>query len=558
MCKPRAPSISDRNAGALTTPYQDRRTRHMPTIAMHGALPAISGRESPSGFFQSAAAACRRIGRFRPGIERIARQPAARRQPANRPERATALDRRIAAALNEERLVSGRQGAHALTLAFCAVAIWCALVHPWPAALYYLAIVAAFVGLAWVWGLRIKQPAFNGRVLAFVLANAVLLTVTLLIPNPFVPQLTPVQMALRPPKFLFFLLLIAWASFTLSPRMVLGAALIVIVTWSVGVGVIVFLPGTILGFGLPEGASAAESLARYLDPHFVDTAAWACSAFTACLIAGILAVVVGRMRRLVYAQARLERARANLARHVSANLVEDLAAVDEPFGPVRTQEVAVLFVDIVGFTALCERMTPEEVMAMLRGFHGRMADCVFAHGGTLDKFIGDSVMATFGTPHPGPHDAASALACGHAMLAALHAWNAERTACGQPPLQAGIGLHFGPVVLGDIGDERRVEFAVLGDTVNTASRLEALTRELGASMAASQALVDRVLAQAGPRALGEMRRHAALTVRGRAQALDLWTLPTGAAVTAGLPRLGRPRAPARTGALQTRSPRACR
>ena len=468
----------------------------------------------------------RGIGRAYPSDRVVTAPP--RPQPAP-----SALDQRVAAALAEERLVSGRLGAHALTLAFCAVAIWCALVHPWPEAAYYLGIVAAFVGLAWAWGQRARRPVPAWLVLAFVAANAALLTVTLLVPNPFVSALTPVQMALRPPKFLFFLLLIAWATFTLSPRLVLGAALVVTAIWSVGVGIILFLPATLLGFGLPEGASPADSIARYLDPHFVDTAAWACSAFTACLIAGILAVVVGRMRRLVYAQARLERARANLARHVSANLVEDLAAVDEPFGPVRTQEVAVLFVDIVGFTALCERMTPEEVMAMLRGFHGRMADCVFAHGGTLDKFIGDSVMATFGTPHPGPHDAASALACGHAMLAALHDWNAERTACGQPPLQAAIGLHFGPVVLGDIGDERRVEFAVLGDTVNTASRLEALTRELGASMAASQALVDRVLAQAGPLALGEMRRHAALTVRGRAQALDLWTLPTGAAVTAG-------------------------
>ena len=195
--------------------------------------------------------------------------------------------------------------------------------------------------------------------------------------------------------------------------------------------------------------------------------------------------------------------------------------------------MAVLFVDIVGFTSLCERMPPEAVMAMLRGFHGRMADCVFAHGGTLDKFIGDSVMATFGTPRPGPHDAASALACGRAMLASLGAWNAERAAGGEPPLQIGIGLHFGPVVLGEIGDERRVEFAVLGDTVNTASRLEGLTRELGASMAASQALVDRALTQVGPRALGGMRQHARLTVRGRAESIDLWTLPTAAALAVG-------------------------
>src|SRR5690606_33297099 len=119
--------------------------------------------------------------------------------------------------------------------------------------------------------------------------------------------------------------LVAWASFTLSPALVLGAALIVVASWSVGVGIIMFRADSRLGLGLPEGASAAESLARSLDPRFVDTAAWACSLFTACLIAGILAVVVGRMQRLIHTQARLERARANRARHVSANLVEDLA-----------------------------------------------------------------------------------------------------------------------------------------------------------------------------------------------------------------------------------------
>lgn len=98
---------------------------------------------------------------------------------------------------------------------------------------------------------------------------------------------------------------------------------------------------------------------------------------------------------------------------------------------------------------------------------------------------------------------------------------------------AGAGLHYGPVVLDDIGDERRVELAVLGDTVNTASRLEGLTRDLGASLAASQALVDRVLAQAGPRAHGGMRPHTRLAGRGRAEALELWTLPMGAAAPAG-------------------------
>jgi adenylate cyclase len=260
----------------------------------------------------------------------------------------SALDRRIAAALAEERQLSGRLGAHALTLAFVAVAVWCALVRPWPGAAFYVGIVAAFVGLAWAWGRLAKRPVSSWLVLGFVLVNAVLLTVTLLVPNPLDPPPWPVQMKLRPPAFPFFMMLIAWATFTLSPWLVLGAGFIVIATWGIGVAIVAFRADSLLGFGLPDGTKPA--IARYLDPHFVDAAAWASGAVTACLIAGVLSVVVGRTRHLVHAQAWIERARDNLARHVSANLVEELTEVDEPFGPVRTQEVAILFADVVGFT----------------------------------------------------------------------------------------------------------------------------------------------------------------------------------------------------------------
>ena len=150
---------------------------------------------------------------------------------------------------------------------------------------------------------------------------------------------------------------------------------------------------------------------------------------------------------------------------------------------------------------------------------------MFAHGGTLDKFIGDSVMATFGTPQPGPRDAAHALACARAMLASLGVWNSERTARGEMALRAGIGLHFGPVVLGDIGDERRLEFAVLGDTVNTASRLEGLTRE-SRNLVGGKRGAGRSGAGAGRRA-GD-RGHASPRAHGGAWSHDrmwiVWTL----------------------------------
>ena len=111
-----------------------------------------------------------------------------------------------------------------------------------------------------------------------------------------------------------------------------------------------------------------------------------------------------------------ERARGNLARYFPPKIVDTLAARDEPFGPPRQQDVAVLFSDIRGFTAMSETMSPAEVMELLRDFHGRMEAVVFEHNGTLDKFIGDALLATFGTPDTGERDATDALTCAREML----------------------------------------------------------------------------------------------------------------------------------------------
>ena len=115
---------------------------------------------------------------------------------------------------------------------------------------------------------------------------------------------------------------------------------------------------------------------------------------------------------------------------------------------------------------------------LLRDYHDRLGQAVFDNNGTLDKYIGDGLMATFGTPDPGPQDAANALQCAMDMIASLEDWNAERIGEGKAPVRVGIGLHYGAVIAGDIGNERRLEYSVIGDTVNIASRLEHLTRNL--------------------------------------------------------------------------------
>jgi adenylate cyclase len=192
------------------------------------------------------------------------------------------------------------------------------------------------------------------------------------------------------------------------------------------------------------------------------------------------------------AAAIAEKARANLARHFSPKVLDELSSREQPFGAVRRQSVAVLFADIRGFTTRCETMAPEEAISFLRQFHGRMEDVIFRHGGTLDKILGDGLLAVFGVPDQGMADAGDALACAFDMVESLKAWNAERAADGLFPVQIGIGLHYGPVMTGDVGSERLMTFTVVGDTVNVASRLQSLSKEIGTVLVASEALVGAV------------------------------------------------------------------
>jgi adenylate cyclase len=236
---------------------------------------------------------------------------------------------------------------------------------------------------------------------------------------------------------------------------------------------------------------------------------------------------IAKMREMEVARAAAERARTNLSRYFSPNIVEMLAERDEPLGAVRRQTVAVLFVDIVGFTRMAEAMAPEAVVTLLRDFHERMTAQIFACGGTVEKYIGDEIFAVFGVPDAGDNDAADALRCADMMLTALARWNDERVTRGEPPLAIGIGLNYGPAVLGDVGSEHSLSFTVIGDIVNTASRLQGLTRNLGTSLVVGDAVVNAVRAAASDAALtlvARLRDQGEQMLRGRAGAVRVWTL----------------------------------
>ena len=165
-------------------------------------------------------------------------------------------------------------------------------------------------------------------------------------------------------------------------------------------------------------------------------------------------------------------ARSNFERFFAPGLAARIASSPDAvkLGGDKRQ-VAVLFSDIRGFTALSETMTPDEIAQLLTEYFTEMVECVFRNGGTLDKFIGDAVMAQWGAPIGEPDDADRAMRAALEMMQALASLNAQWRSAGKPELAIGIGLNFGEAFAGNIGSERRLEFTVIGDTVNTASRL---------------------------------------------------------------------------------------
>src|SRR5437764_11981516 len=171
--------------------------------------------------------------------------------------------------------------------------------------------------------------------------------------------------------------------------------------------------------------------------------------------------------------AKEEVARANYSRFLPEYVVKQMLENPDSFklGGV-TQTITVLFADIRGFTSISEHAAPEKIVQLLNRYFSAMTDIIFAHGGTLDKYLGDGMMALFGAPTVTPKDAANAMSAAVAMQRRMLSINAELREEGFPEIGVGIGLHTGEVTVGYIGSERRSEYTAIGDAVNTSSRLE--------------------------------------------------------------------------------------
>jgi len=400
-------------------------------------------------------------------------------------------DGRLRAAFRSEEYAGFRFSIYVRSAALFVIGIWLQVVVPWPRVSYFLAFVILFLGSGLVaeW-IRRKSNRPAMWTAAFILIDACLLTYVLVAPNPFSDSDWPIQVTLRFYNHLYLFLFLIFSGLSYSPTMVLWTGASISATWSAAVYYIHSLPNSVTE--TTTGAGTPDTLANFLDPYFVNTIGWYNQVALLLIGSMIIAASVWRARRLVRQQVATEEARGNLSRYFSPNVVEQLSATPGDLDIARSQNVAILFVDVIGFTKMSEDLPPDQLMAHVREFHHRMVEEVFRHGGTVDKFMGDCVMATFGTPVSGPEDATNALRCSVAILEEVQEWNASRRADGLNDVGVGIGLHYGEVVVGNVGAERRLEFTVMGDPVNVTSRLERLTREYDTPIVASDDLIEQV------------------------------------------------------------------
>lgn len=206
----------------------------------------------------------------------------------------------------------------------------------------------------------------------------------------------------------------------------------------------------------------------------------------------VITFVTWIARRTVLSAVRLEKANGQLRRYFSPEIAERVATADPEFlkpGGSR-RFVVVLVSDIGGFTSLSAALGPDATMHLLADYQKRMTEAIFRHGGSVDKFVGDGILATFGAVAAAASPCRQAALAASAMMGALDALNAERAVAGATAIAQRIGVHAGEAMVGNVGSEDRLEFTVIGDVVNVASRIEQACKRTGDPVLLSRAVVE--------------------------------------------------------------------
>lgn len=380
---------------------------------------------------------------------------------------------------------------------------------PWAIGIY-----AAFTAL------RLRL-AYTGRLTPALRALSVVLDMALLTVTIWGFHLEygqPAAFYLKAPTFTYFFIFIALRTLSFSPAYVLLAGGTAALGWLALIGYALAEPG---GMEL-----VTRDYVEYMTSAKILIGGEIDKIVSLLLAAALLALAVARSRQLLESAIYEHAAVSQMVRFFSPEVAEQLIRADELLRPGegKSREAAAMFVDLRGFTSLAALLKPHELIAMLGEFQRIAVPIVQRHHGSIITYLGDGIMITFGATRPNATYAADALRCAEDLVKAVGAWVRESCARGDCAPDMGLGLEVGPVICGAIGGEGRLEYAVIGDPVNRASKFQNQTKAEGVHALTSARALEQALAQGyAPR--GEQVLLRRRQIDGIDAPLDLVAIP---------------------------------
>ena len=327
----------------------------------------------------------------------------------------------------------------------------------------------------------------------------------------------PAAFSLKVPTFLYIFVFVALRALRFDHRFVLSAGLFAAAGWII-----------LLLFALSDSPPEAvtRNFVTYMTSNAILLGAEFDKIFTVLLMTAILTLAVWRARKTLLTAVREQAAGREMRRFLSEGVAEAITGSETMLkaGEAAERNAAIVMLDIRGFTRFSTTVTPKQVVAMLTSFHARIVPIVEAHGGVVDKFLGDGVMVTFGAVAPSKSAAADALSALEAIMDEAGEWSASQTSGHNGgALEVNGAAVAGPVVFATLGNADRLEYTVIGEAVNLAAKLEKHNKVEGTRALVPAATFEAALA-AGYRPSSAVERRVARRIIGAPEPLDLVAL----------------------------------
>lgn len=324
----------------------------------------------------------------------------------------------------------------------------------------------------------------------------------------------PAAFYLKAPTLLYVFIFISLRALSFSPRYLLVTGFAAAIGWMLLVGYAVVEQDGV--------QRVTRDYVEYMTSATILIGAEIDKVISIIVVTLILAIAVARSRALLFSAVAEQTVADNLSRFLEPNVAESLRSGRQlpEIGQGVEQEAAVLFIDLRGFTALAATLSARELIALLGRYQHLVVPIVHSCKGSVTTFLGDGIMITFGAVQRSTTYAADAFRCTHELLNGISEWSDERQRAGLSEIRVGIGVEVGLVVCGAIGDEQRLEYAVVGDTVNRAAKLQNHTKQENVAALGSSKAYRRAL-EHGYQPAVDLRRRPASAVEGIATPVDL-------------------------------------